>query len=311
MSESTSQPRVAIIIPCHNEEATIADVVRAFRKALPAAAIHVCDNNSSDNTTREAAAAGAIVHSEHRQGKGNAVRRMFADVEADAYVLVDGDATYHAPSAVEMLQKLADESLDMVVGQRMATEGAYRCGHRLGNRLLTGVVTTLFRGSIADMLSGLRVLSRRFVKSFPIFSQGFEIETELTIHCLELRLPYGEVQTPYKARPEGSFSKLRTYRDGFRILRVILKLLLLERSMLVFGLLGLLCLLFSLALAVPLHLADSPAWPLQAVLCLGSAALAAGALAVGYLMSGIRRARLEMKHLAYLGIPACRRENGK
>lgn len=307
-------PSIAVIIPCHNEESTVARVVAEFREALPEARIHVCDNNSTDQTAQEAARAGAAVHSEERKGKGRAVRRMFADVEADVYVLVDGDATYHAPSVREMVRQLVDNDLDMVVGCRVAEEQeAYRCGHRFGNRLLTGSVAAIFGGSSTDMLSGYRVFSRRFVKSFPIFSLGFEIETELTVHSLQLRLPCREMSTPYKARPEGSFSKLQTYRDGFRILRIILKLLLLERPTLTFGSLATACFLLAAILAVPLlvtwlQTGLVPRFP-TAILCTGTVLMGAGALAMGYIMAGIRRARLEAKYLTYLSIPAPGRGN--
>ncbi len=209
--------RVAVLVPCYNEEAAIAQVVEQFHAALPGAVIYVYDNNSKDGTAAAARAAGAIVGMETRQGKGHVVCRMFADVEADIYVLVDGDATYDAPSAPTMIEKLVDENLDMVVGSRVDQEhDAYRLGHRSGNRLLTWFVAEVFGSAFSDILSGYRVFSRRFVKSFPALSSGFEIETELTIHALELGMPVGEVKTPYYARPEGSASKLNTWRDGYR-----------------------------------------------------------------------------------------------
>lgn len=215
-------PRVAVILPCHNEVAAIAQTVRQFRAALPQAQIYVYDNNSSDGTAEVARNAGAIVRFEPRKGKGNVVRRMFADVEADVYVMADGDATYDASSAPAMIARLIDGKLDMVNGARISTDqAAYRAGHKFGNRLLTGLVQTLFSRQFRDMLSGYRVFSRRFVKSFPALSQGFEIETELTVHTLQLRMPADEVETPYYARPENSESKLSTYRDGFRILKMI------------------------------------------------------------------------------------------
>ncbi len=213
------QYRIAVLLPCHNEEAAIADTVGVFRAALPGATIYVYDNNSTDRTMEIAQAAGAVVRTERHQGKGYVVRRMFADVDADIYVLADGDATYDAPSAPAMIARLIEEKLDMVVGARVhREEAAYRRGHQTGNRLLTGFVTNIFGQSFSDMLSGYRVFSRRFVKSFPVLSGGFEIETELTIHALELELPVAEVNTPYFARPKGSASKLNTWRDGFRIL---------------------------------------------------------------------------------------------
>src|ERR1700704_3427819 len=219
------QPRIAVLVPCFNEEAAVATVVADFRKALPSAEIFVYDNNSSDRTIAVAREAGAKVRSERRQGKGHVVRRMFADVDADIYVLVDGDATYDAASAPRMIDLLLSDHLDMVVGFRVdQADAAYRPGHRTGNWMLTSFLSSVFGQAFKDILSGYRVFSRRFVKSFPVLSDGFEIETELSVHALELSLPVAEVETPYYARPEGSFSKLNTWRDGFRILGTILKL---------------------------------------------------------------------------------------
>ena len=224
--------RVAVLIPCYNEEAAIGKTVADFRAALPDAAIYVYDNNSTDRTMEVARKAGASVRRETRQGKGNVVRRMFADVDADIYVLVDGDATYDAPSAPAMISDLIGNHRDMVVGARAEREdAAYRRGHRAGNWLLTSFVTTVFGKAFTDILSGYRVFSRRFVKSFPVLSGGFEIETELTVHSLELDLPVGEIRTPYFARPEGSESKLNTWRDGFRILWTIFRLYRSERPL--------------------------------------------------------------------------------
>ena len=226
------KPAIAVLIPCYNEEIAIGTVVRDFRGALPEAAIYVYDNNSTDRTKEVAAAAGAICRHESLQGKGNVVRRMFADVDADVYILVDGDATYDAESARRMMLPVLFDCVDMVNGIRRASaQGAYRAGHHFGNSLLTAIVTLLFGHQITDVLSGYRAMSRRFVKSFPALSRGFEIETELTIHALELRLPIAEIETPYKERPVGSFSKLSTYRDGFRILRVITVLVKEERPL--------------------------------------------------------------------------------
>src|ERR1700742_54049 len=226
------QHRIASLLPCHNEEAAVAEVVSAFRAALPGATIYVYDNNSTDRTMSIAQAAGAVVRSERHQGKGYVVRRMFADVDVDVYVLADGDATYDAPSAPPMIARLIEEKLDMVVGARVhREEAAYRRGHQTGNRLLTGFVTNIFGQSFSDMLSGYRVFSRRFVKSFPVLSGGFEIETELTIHALELELPVAEINTPYYARPKGSASKLNTWRDGSRILWSILQIYRSERPL--------------------------------------------------------------------------------
>ena len=217
--------RIAVLVPCFNEETAVATVVGDFRKALPSAQIYVYDNNSSDRTAVVAREAGAEVRSEYRQGKGHVVRRMFADVDADVYVLVDGDATYDAPSAPRMIDVLLSEHLDMVVGLRVdQSEAAYRRGHRTGNWMLTSFLSQVFGKAFKDILSGYRVFSRRFVKSFPVLSDGFEIETELSVHALELALPVAEVETSYYARPEGSFSKLNTWRDGLRIRGTILKL---------------------------------------------------------------------------------------
>ena len=214
-----TRQRVAVLVPCFNEETAIAQVVRDFRAALPQATVYVYDNNSTDRTVEVARAAGAVVRRETHQGKGNVVRRMFSDIDADVYVLVDGDATYDAPSAPAMIERLIEERLDMVVAARVhADDAAYRRGHVTGNRLLTGFVDTVFGAKFSDILSGYRAFSRRFVKSFPVLSGGFEIETELTIHALELELPVAEIKTPYFARPEGSESKLSTWSDGFRIL---------------------------------------------------------------------------------------------
>ncbi len=236
--------RIAVLIPCYNEAVAIPAVVAGFRAALPGAAIFVYDNNSKDGTAEAARAAGAIVRRERLQGKGQVIRRMFADVDADAYVLVDGDATYDPASAPDMLRLLLDERLDMVNGARVTEiEAAYRRGHRLGNQVLTGIVAWVFGDLVTDMLSGYRVFSRRFVKSFPALASGFETETEFTVHALELRMPVGEVATPYKDRPEGSASKLRTYSDGLRILRTIMLLVKEERPLQFFALAALLLVL--------------------------------------------------------------------
>jgi glycosyltransferase involved in cell wall biosynthesis len=217
---------IAVLVPCFNEAAAIEKVVADFRAALPNAKVYVYDNNSTDNTIEVATAAGAEVRREERRGKGNVVRRMFTDIEADIYVMVDGDDTYDASRAPELVAKLVDNNLDMVVGRRVEThDAAYRAGHRLGNAVLTGLVRWLFGAKIVDMLSGYRVFSRRFVKSFPSFSREFEIETELTVHAMQMRMPVAEVETNYKERPPGSVSKLRTFRDGWRILLTITNLM--------------------------------------------------------------------------------------
>src|SRR6202049_2797815 len=234
--DSLSRYRIAVLVPCYNEETAVAQVIADFRAALPGAKIYVYDNNSTDCTIEIARAAGAVVRRELHQGKGNVVRRMFTDIDADIYVLVDGDATYDAPSAAKMSARLIEARLDMVVGARVDQEqAAYRPGHRAGNLLLTAFVAMVFGRAFTDVLSGYRVFSRRFIKSFPALSGGFEIETELTVHALELGLPVEEINTPYFSRPEGSESKLNTWRDGFRILWTILKLWRTERPLLFFG----------------------------------------------------------------------------
>ncbi|HBE4552484.1 TPA: glycosyltransferase, partial [Escherichia coli] len=228
-----SDDKIAVIVPCYNEASAIAKVVSDFNKYLPEATVYVFDNNSNDGTADVAANAGAIVRHVGHKGKGNVVRRMFADIDADIFVMVDGDDTYEAAAAPAMINKLLDENLDMVVGCRVENgdDKTYRPGHRFGNKMLTGTVSTIFKGSFTDMLSGYRVFSKRYAKSFPCHSHGFEIETELTIHALELRMRIGEVQTSYGERPEGSVSKLSTYKDGIKILRTIIQLYAYERPL--------------------------------------------------------------------------------
>jgi hypothetical protein len=302
-------PAIAVLIPCYNEEAAIETVVRDFRASLPAAAIYVYDNNSRDRTVERARAAGAVVRCEPLQGKGNVVRRMFADIEADVYVLVDGDATYHAASSPLMVQRLWDDQLDMVNGARV-TEivAAYRLGHRFGNRLLTGLVAYIFGNRINDMLSGYRVLSRRFVKSFPALSSGFETETELTVHALDVRMPIAEIPTPYKDRPPGSLSKLNTVRDGIRILKTILVLVKEERPLPFFvggfGILSLLALLLALPVVTTfLQTGLVPRLP-TAVLATGLMLLAFLSLTCGLILDTVTLGRREMKRMRYLAIPA-------
>jgi len=301
-------PVVAVLVPCYNEEAAIARVVHDFRAALPASKIYVYDNNSRDRTSEVARHAGAIVRQEKRQGKGNVVRRMFSDIEADVYVLVDGDATYHAPSAPALIDRLLSDDLDMVVGARVHSEAeAYRPGHRFGNAMLTGFVAWLFGKSFNDILSGYRVFSRRFVKSFPALSTGFETETELTVHALELRMPVTEVETPYGVRPEGSVSKLSTYRDGFRILRLILTLYKHERPLAFFAVVAGLLATVSVGLAVPIVLewlrtGLVPRFP-TAILSTGLMILACLSIASGVILQTVTRGRQELKRLIYLQIP--------
>src|SRR4051794_14866959 len=248
----TAQPRIAVLVPCFNEEAAVATVIADFRNALPSAEIYVYDNNSSDRTKAVAAEAGAEVRSERRQGKGHVVRRMFADIDADIYVLVDGDATYDAASAPRMIEMLRADHLDMVVGLRAdRAEAAYRRGHRTGNWMLTRFLSSVFRQEFKDILSGYRVFSRRFVKSIPVLSDGFEIETELSVHALELALPVAEIETPYYARPQGSFSKLNTWRDGFRILGTIVNLYRAEKLLRFFSPFGWCVVVVAVGLALP------------------------------------------------------------
>ncbi len=305
----SASPSIAVLIPCYNEEAAIGRVVADFRAALPEAAIYVYDNNSRDKTAAVAAEAGAIVRHESLQGKGNVVRRMFADVEADVYVMVDGDDTYHAASAPALIHKLLAEQLDMVNAARVTqVEAAYRPGHRFGNLMLTALVSFVFGKRTADMLSGYRVFSRRFVKSFPTLVVGFEIETELTVHALELRMPITEVATPYKDRPAGSVSKLSTFKDGFRILFMIGKLVKEERPLEFFSLAAGLLTLFSIVLAWPLFVTyfDTglvPRLP-TAILSTGLMILAFLALACGLILETVTRGRREMKRMAYLAHPA-------
>ncbi|THD65193.1 MAG: glycosyltransferase [Bradyrhizobium sp.] len=300
-----AQLRVVVLVPCFNEEAAVATVVADFRKNLPSAEIFVYDNNSSDRTVAVAREAGAQVRSERRQGKGHVVRRMFADIDADIYVLVDGDATYDAASAPRMIDALLSDHLDMVVGLRVdQAEAAYRPGHRTGNRMLTGFLSAVFGQAFKDILSGYRVFSRRFVKSFPVLSDGFEIETELSVHALELALPVAEIETPYYARPEGSFSKLNTWRDGFRILGTILKLYRSEKPLRFFTAIGAFLTLIAVGLAIPvivtyLETGLVPRLP-TAVLSMGLMILAVLSVSSGLVLDTVTRGRREMKLLAYL-----------
>ena len=301
--------KIAVLVPCYNEEAAITKVVADFRAALPAATIYVYDNNSSDATGEIAAAAGAIVRSERMQGKGNVVRRMFADVDADIYVMADGDATYEAAAAPALVSKLLDENLDMVVGARKSeVEAAYRRGHRLGNALLTGMLARIFGRTFTDILSGYRVFSRRFVKSFPVLSAGFEIETEISVHALELRMPVAEQVTAYAARPDGSESKLNTWRDGFRILNTILLLFRYERPLQFFGAIAATFAIMAIILAIPLFITFLqtglvPRFP-TAILATGLMILSALNGMCGLILDTVVRGRLEVRRLAYLGYPA-------
>jgi hypothetical protein len=304
-ADTMAQYHIAVLVPCYNEEVAIAAVVAAFQDALPSALIYVYDNNSSDRTADTAHAAGARVGREMRQGKGNVVRRMFADVQADIYVLVDGDATYDAPSARTMIARLVEDRLDMVVGTRVVSdEGAYRRGHRAGNRLLNAFVALVFGRAFSDMLSGYRVLSRRFVKSFPVLSGGFEIETELTVHALELGLAIAEVETPFYARPHGATSKLHTWRHGLRILWTIIRLYQSERPLPFFAMIGAALATTAILLTMPIfatYLREGivPRLP-TAVLATGLMLVAFLSLTCGLVLGTVTRGRREMKMLAYL-----------
>jgi len=303
--------RVAVLIPCRDEAAAIAKVVQDFKETLPSAVIFVYDNNSTDDTRTIAAQAGAVVRFETLPGKGNVVRRMFSDIEADVYVLVDGDDTYDASGVQSMIDRLETECLDMVVGARVASsESAYRPRHRFGNLMLNRLVAFLFGSRVSDMLSGYRVFSRRFIKSFPALSTGFEIETELTIHALELRMPIEEMPFPYRGRPEDSESKLNTYRDGWRILKTIIKLAKEEKPLMVFGILALVFALTSLGLAWPLLITfmDTglvPRFP-TAILATGLMLLAFLMLACGAILDTVTLGRRELRRLHYLNVPRYR-----
>jgi glycosyltransferase involved in cell wall biosynthesis len=299
--------RIAVIIPCHNEEVAIPQVVGGFRAALPGAAIYVFDNNSRDATVAAARAAGATVRSERLQGKGHVIRRAFSDIDADIYVLVDGDDTYDAAAAPQMVRLLVEQRLDMVTGTRITgVAAAFRPGHRFGNRMLTGLVQMVFGNRVSDMLSGYRVFSRRFVKSFPALSAGFETETEFTVHALELRMPVDEIAIAYRERPAGSASKLHTIRDGLRILRTIVVLVKEERPMQFFSVCGGLILLSGLLLAVPVLIEFwetglVPRLP-TAVLSMGLVLLSFLSFSCGLILDSVARGRKEIKRLAYLAI---------
>jgi len=309
MASQRPQPRIAVLLPCFNEEAAIGATIAGFRSALPSAAIYVYDNNSRDRTREIAAGAGAIVRTERQQGKGHVVRRMFADVDADVYVMADGDLTYDAKAAPAMVDLLLGEEFDMVVGTRQHEEKeAYRGGHVIGNRVFTRLLSGLFGRSFTDIFSGYRVFSRRFVKSFPVLSSGFEIETEISVHALELRMPVGEVETSYAARPEGSESKLSTWRDGWRILKTIVTLYRIERPVLFFGSIGALLLVAALLLSIPLVITylDTglvPRFP-TAILATGMTIVAVLCFFAGLILDTVTRGRREMRRLAYLSLAA-------
>ena len=313
---SKPPPRIAVLIPCYNEEVAIADTVAGFRAALPGAAIYVYDNNSKDRTVEVARKAGAIVRGEPLQGKGNVVRRMFSDIDADVYIMTDGDATYDPAAAPKMVDLLVDENLDMVVGRRIHTESAaYRAGHTFGNKMLTGFLAQLFGQRFTDILSGYRTFSRRFAKSFPALSAGFETETELTVHALTLNLPIAEVETHYFARPEGSVSKLSTYRDGFRILRVMLTLFKNERPVAFFGIAAAILTLLAIGLSIPIAITYAetglvPRFP-TAILSASIMMLAFLSVVCGLVLDTVTRGRRELKRLVYLQIPAPQELSGR
>jgi glycosyltransferase involved in cell wall biosynthesis len=306
---TSAEPRVAVLLPCYNEEATIGATVQGFRTALPQATIYVYDNNSCDGTREAAAKAGAIVRTERQQGKGHVVRRMFADIDSDIYVMADGDLTYDPAAAPKMLALLLSDQLDMVVGARRHEEKtAYRGGHVLGNRMFTGLLARLFGRSFNDIFSGYRIFSRRFVKSFPVLSSGFEIETEISVHALELNMPVAEVETRYLARPEGSESKLSTYTDGWKILKTIGTLYRVERPALFFGGISVILMLAALALSVPLivtYLETGlvPRLP-TAILVTGITIVAVLCFFAGLILDTVTRGRREIRRLAYLSFPA-------
>ena len=300
--------KVAVLVPCYNEEAAIAKVVEDFRAALPDAMIYVYDNNSKDQTVARARVAGAVVRTESRQGKGNVVRRMFADIEADIYVLVDGDDTYDASVSPRMIAGMIGDGADLLTARRIHTDAAaYRPGHVLGNRLLTGLTALLFNVHLSDMLSGYRVFSRRFVKSFPFTAEGFAIETELTVHAVRLMMPMTEMDTRYKERPIGSISKLNTFRDGFRILGTIGYLVREERPLVFFATIALLFTAVAALIGAPvvseyLQTGLVPRLP-TAVLATGLVVIACLSLTCGLILDTVTRGRWEAKRMAYLAIP--------
>jgi len=307
MTTNHSMPNIVVLVPCYNEGKTIHTVIEQFKYYLPEATIYIFDNNSSDNTVEQAKQAGAFIRCVTLQGKGNVIRRMFADIDADIYVMVDGDATYEAKVAPKLVAMLKDNYLDMVVGARKTEEElAYRFGHRSGNKLLTYLIELFFGHKCIDLLSGYRVFSKRFVKSFPAHSAGFEIETELTLHAYQLKMPVAEVITQYCARPEGSFSKLNTYRDGSKIFFTIFKLFKNERPFFFFFICFCLCTLCAIILAIPIFktfIATGlvPRFP-TAIVCASLIVLGVILLVCGIILHDITKMRLEIKQNAYLNI---------
>ena len=313
-SELLASYEIVVLIPCLNEESTINKVIHDFKIALPSARIYVYDNNSIDHTSDIAREAGAIVRTELLKGKGNVVRRMFADIEADIYVLVDGDDTYSATSVLEMVSLLVNEYLDMVNGARVANDrSSFRLGHQMGNRILSGLVSSIFGKGLTDLFSGYRVFSRRFVKSFPALSSGFEIETEFTIHALELRMKVAEVESPYKNRPTGSESKLNTIKDGLKVLKLIITFIKEERPFQFFSLISFILAITSILLAIPilieyLETGLVPRFP-TAILCSGLMILSFLSFYAGLILDTVTTSRREMKRLYYLKEPPVRLDN--
>ncbi len=305
----TTSPKIAVLLPCYNEEASVAQTIRSFRAAVPEAEIYVCDNNSTDRTAEIALAEGSVLLTERAKGKGCVVRRMFADIEADYYIMADGDATYDASAAPLLLKKAISERLDMVVGCREEQDAdAYRQGHRFGNQVLTRTLSTFFGRSFSDILSGYRVFSRRFVKSFPAFSNGFEIETEISVHALRMQMPTGELTTTYFSRPEGSMSKLSTYRDGGRILSTIFDLVRQERPLFFFTSIALALALVSIILAIPLvgtylQTGEVPRFP-TAILSSALMIVAFLFALAGLILDTVVRSRREILRMAYLAAAA-------
>lgn len=300
-----AKENIAVIIPCYNEGIAIAQVVNDFKQIIPEAKIYVYDNNSTDDTIEEAKKAGAIVRSEAYQGKGNVVRRMFSDIDADVYVMSDGDETYDIKRTPDLIKELLDNNLDMVVGARKEVDlAAYRVGHRWGNVVLTKLVQSFFHHELVDMLSGFRVFSKRFVKTFPAQSWGFEIETELTVYALSSRIPMKEIDTDYFARPEGSVSKLSTYKDGLRILLMIVTLIKEERPLLFFSVFGLAFMFLSLLCGIPVienYLATGlvPRMP-TTILATGLMICAVVSMLVGFILDSVAKSRKEVRRMAYL-----------
>ena len=295
---------IAVLVPCMNEALTITQVIKDFQQSLPSASIYVYDNNSTDNTAEVAEKAGAIVREEKRPGKGNVVRRMFSEIEADIYIMVDGDDTYDAKNAQKIVEELIKTGSDMVVGARRgALEKHQRAGHAAGNKIFNIIYTTLFGREFTDIFSGYRAFTRRFVKSFPALSAGFEIETELSVHASQLRLPVSEISFPYSDRPDGSESKLSTFKDGIKIMKTIIVLLKEYKPIYFFGVIGLLGALLSVALAIPIFIEFTETGQVQkiatATLCTGIMVVSMLTITAGVILDSIRRFRAEMKRLFY------------